>query len=211
MTTATVPSARRFSNAANSAVPDRRAYKRFALSLSGRFMRTDKQEFPCRLYEMSVGGIAMTVPAGVAVPLGERIIAYFEHVGGLEGVCVRHANGGIVIKLIATQHKREKLAAQITWLLNRNDVDGAAHRKHERIEVGNRTSTLKLAEGIVINCLVLDVSISGASVSTVARPEIGTEVWLGKLRARVMRHHSEGLGLQFMDIQDPDAMRRYFG
>jgi hypothetical protein len=58
---------------------------------------------------------------------------------------------------------------------------------------------------------VLDVSISGASVETEARPAIGAEVVLGKLRARVVRHHVVGLGLEFTDIQNPDALRRYFG
>jgi hypothetical protein len=55
---------------------------------------------------------------------------------------------------------------------------------------------------------VLDVSISGASVGTEVRPPVGSEVVLGRLRARVVRHHSEGLGLEFLDTQNPDAVRR---
>ena len=31
------------------------------------------------------------------------------------------------------------------------------------------------------------------------------------LRARVVRHHPEGFGVQFIDIQNPAALRRYFG
>jgi hypothetical protein len=68
-----------------------------------------------------------------------------------------------------------------------------------------------LAEGITLTCRVLDVSISGASIATPARPEIGTEVTLGKLRARVVRHHPQGFGVQFLDIQNPTALRRHFG
>jgi hypothetical protein len=58
---------------------------------------------------------------------------------------------------------------------------------------------------------VLDVSNSGACRETPARAEIATEVMLGKLRARVMRHHAQGFGVQFIDIQNPAALRRYFG
>ncbi len=87
----------------------------------------------------------------------------------------------------------------------------AEGRRHERITPKNGESTLQLAEGIVLSCRVLDVSISGASVATPARPEIGSEVLLGKLRARVVRHHSQGFGVQFIDIQKPTALRRYFG
>lgn len=56
----------------------------------------------------------------------------------------------------------------------------------------------------------LEVSISGASVETEARPEVGSKVVLGKLRAKVVRHLAEGLGLEFIDIQNPDAPRRSF-
>lgn len=56
----------------------------------------------------------------------------------------------------------------------------------------------------------LEVSISGASVETEARPEVGSKVVLGQLRATVVRHLAEGLGLEFIDIQNPDAPRRSF-
>lgn len=84
-------------------------------------------------------------------------------------------------------------------------------RRHERIAPRNGEQTLQLAEGIVVTCRVLDVSISGASVATPARPGIGTEMMVGKLRARVVRHHPQGFGVQFIDIQNPTALRRYFG
>ena len=52
--------------------------------------------------------------------------------------------------------------------------------------------------------------MSGASVATDARP-IGPEVQIGKLQARVVRHHADGIGVEFLDIQKPEAVRRYFG
>jgi len=33
---------------------------------------------------------------------------------------------------------------------------------------------------------------------------------LGRLRGRVMRHHEHGIGVQFVDIQEPEALRRHF-
>jgi hypothetical protein len=71
--------------------------------------------------------------------------------------------------------------------------------------------SLELAEGIKLTCRVLDISVSGASIGTPARPEIGTEVTLGRLRARVMRHHAQGFGVQFIDTQNLAAIRRHFG
>jgi hypothetical protein len=42
------------------------------------------------------------------------------------------------------------------------------------------------------------------------RPPIGSELTLGKLRCRVMRYHERGIGVQFIDIQEPEALRRHF-
>ena len=201
--------ARRAQGVLSRIVADRRRHKRLSVTMLGRFMRENKQEYPCRLHDISVGGAAIMSP--VTVDLGERVVAYFDHVGGIEGVVVREFEGGFAFKINATQHKREKLAAQLTWLANRADLVDVDERVHERLTPTNGLSSLQLAEGIVLNCRVLDVSISGASIATPARPELGTEVILGKLRARVVRYHAEGFGVRFLDIQNPTALRRYFG
>ena len=187
---------------------DRRRYQRYAITLLGRFMRENKQEYPCRLCNISVGGASVYSPVNLDV--GERVIAYFDHIGGLEGTVVRLFKDGFAIDLIATRHKKEKLAAQITWLINKSEFSGIEERRHERVMVGGKFLTLKLDEGIAIECRVIDVSLSGAAIETNARPPIGAEVMLGKLRCRVIRHLGKGLGLQFLDIQKPKAVRRYF-
>lgn len=188
---------------------ERRKHRRVRLTLPGRFMRENKQEYPCKLRDISDSGAAIT--AAVELDIGEHIIAYFEHIGGLEGVVVRTFDGGFAIELRITQHKREKLASQLAWLGgNRHESPPQPYRRHERIATDKTTTTLQLAEGITTQVTVLDVSISGASVKTEARPAIGSEVVLGKLRAKIVRHHPEGLGLEFIDIQNPDAVRRYF-
>jgi hypothetical protein len=210
MTATAAPLVRRIAGVAARIALDRRRHKRVSLTLLGRFMREDRQEYPCKLFDISVGGAAMMSP--IDVEPNERIVAYFDHIGGIEGTVSRLFDRGFALRIAATQHKREKLAAQITWLINRRDL-GIDDRRHERLVPENSISNLRLADGTMISVRVLDVSISGASVSTDAdpQPEIGTDVTLGKLRARVVRHHDQGIGLQFLDIQNPSALRRYFG
>jgi hypothetical protein len=203
------PFARRPLGVLSRIAPDRRRHKRLTVTLLGRFMRANKQEYPCRLVDASAGGAAILSPVGVEP--GERVVAYFDHLGGLEGPVTRGFDGGFAFKIEATHHKREKIAAQLTWLANRAEMADAAERRHERVAPSNTVGQLTLAEGVVLACKVLDVSISGASIETPARPEIGTEVMLGKLRARVIRHHVQGFGVQFIDIQNPAALRRYLG
>jgi hypothetical protein len=187
-----------------------RKHRRLEISLLGRFMRENKQEYPCRLCDISVGGAAFQSP--IIPPMGERIVAYFDHIGGIEGHVVRLVDRGFAIELIATPHKREKLAAQITWLINRNEFgDAGETRRYARQASTATAASLTLAEGIKIQVKVLDISMSGASIATEARPPLGAAVKLGKLNATVVRHHADGIAVQFIDIQQPEAVRRYFG
>lgn len=188
---------------------DRRRHRRVSLTLLGRFMRANKQEYPCKLIDISVGGLALMSP--VSVDDGEAIVVYLDQLGGLEGTVRRHFAGGFAIELAITQHKREKLAAQVTWLINRHELEASEARQHERLVPRNAAAVLNLDDGVAIDCQVLDVSISGASIATEARPPIESVVWLGKLRSRVVRYHRTGIAVRFVDIQQPTALRRYFG
>ena len=187
---------------------DMRLHRRITLSLLGRFMRPNRHEYPCKLKNISVGGAAIMSP--VTVTVGERIVAYFDQLGGLEGHVARVFDGGFAMKFSITPHKREKLAAQLTWLLNKDVLGAMDQRRHERFVPTARTTTLQLGLGIATPVRLLDVSLSGASIETQARPLIGSEVTVGKLRSRVMRHHDHGIGVEFLDIQDPEALRRHF-
>lgn len=206
--------ARRSSGLLSRNVSDRRRHKRVALELLGRFMRENKQEHACKLIDISAGGAAIKPLTPVPVETGERVVAFFDHVGGIEGTVVRALEGGFAIKLAATRHKREKLADTLTWLANRPELSGEQERRHERIVPRGGRQRLQLAEGIVLECQLLDISVSGASIGdTPARPPIGMEVIIGNnnLRARVVRHHAQGFGVQFLDIQNQAALRRQFG
>jgi hypothetical protein len=186
-----------------------RRHKRFVLTALGRFMRADKHEYPCRLNDISVGGCSIWSP--VQPELDERVVVYFDHLGMLDGHVVRAFEGGFSMRFNITAHKREKLAAQIMWLLNKHELDPSDERRHERYVPSKRTITLHLADGFEATCTILDVSLSGAAVATEARPPIGSEVKLGKLRSKVTRHLSNGIGVQFLAVQDAEALRGTFG
>lgn len=187
---------------------DRRRHPRFPVSLLGRFMRASKQEYPGKLYDISIGGAAIMSP--IEPEQGERIVAFFDQIGVIEGTVVRQFEGGFAIKLTATQHKREKLAAQITWLINRHELTSAEDRRHERIAVAHKLTAVRLPDGMAMEARLLDLSVSGASLGTSARPPIGAEISVGQLPARVMRHHDQGIGVQFVTLQDADSLRRHF-
>lgn len=188
---------------------ERRRHKRIEIQCLGRFMRQDRTEYPCKLQDISVGGAAMLTPQEVEV--GEHVVAYFDEIGRIDGPVVRLLDGGFAMQIQATQHRREKLVAQLTWLSNRKILGIPDARRHDRIVPKNIDIVIVLDDGTQIPSRILDVSISGASLFTASQPPIGTMVTMGKLRARVVRHHDQGIGLQFTDIQHPLALRKHFG
>jgi hypothetical protein len=188
---------------------DQRRHRRCSITLLGRFMRANKQEYPCKLVDISVGGASFMSP--VSVYTDERIVAYIDEIGGLEGSVVRVFEGGFAIKITATQHKREKLAAQLTWLINKPLLTGIEARRHPRFQVAKPQTSLTLSDNSTVPCRVIDISLSGASIAADTYPPVGSEVYVGKLRSRVVRHHGTGLAVEFCDIQDPEALRKYFG
>ena len=190
-------------------VPERRRHRRVPVSVFGRFMREDKQEFPCQVVNMSAGGMALLAP--VACHDGERIVAYLDNLGRIEGVVSRNFEGGFAVRILASLHKRERIANLLTWLINQKSLGLGEERKHERVVPRINASKLIMPNGEVHNCRVIDVSLSGASVATAVKPPIGTVVILGRMRARVVLHHDQGVGLQFVELQDPDSLARTFG
>ncbi len=191
--------------------PDQRRYKRIKLVISGRYMRANKEEFPCRALSISVGGA--DVATDQMVEIGEKIVVYLDDLGGIEGVVSRAFSGGFALDFNVTVRRQQKLAAQLTWLLNQAEIGAAEQRRpgHDRIKLGNKPITVVLPNGEATQCAAIDVSISGAKIESIARPPVGSEIFLSKLRARVVRHHSEGFSVELTDIQEVRAIRRYFG
>lgn len=187
-------------------VPDLRRHRRVPLKLAGRFMRADRSEFACELQDISVGGAGIS--ASVPVEINEKIIAYFEHLGGIDATVTRVYRDGFAVQFKTSAHKREKLAAQITWLINRDSFPEEAGRQHERFGTAGRKARLRTNENITIDVDVLDISASGASLGTAARPPIGSSVMIGNFKAIVRRHHDQGVGVQFEHMQDIDVLRR---
>ena len=186
-----------------------REFSRVDLTLFGRFMLENRQEYPCQILNMSPGSAAMIAP--VSGNIGERVIAYVDHVGRLEGKILRLFDGGFAMSVNATERKRDKLAAKLTWLANRHELNLPEDRRHERVAPRNPAGILKLEDGRVYQARIIDLSLSGAAIELHVKPAIGTVLWLGKMRGRVVRHFDEGVAIEFAIVQTRDSLEEYLG
>jgi hypothetical protein len=175
-------------------------FQRVKVSVLGRYMLADRREFPCQVLEMSPGDAAVIAP--VAGNPGEKVIAYLDHIGRVEGSIVDAIEGGFVMDLSASPRKRDKMAAQLTWLANKDILNLPEDRRHERVVPDNRHSTVVLDDGRRYNCKIIDISLSGAAIELAVRPAMGTPVTLGRMRARVVRHFQDGVAVEFASAQE---------
>jgi len=183
---------------------ERRRFQRVRVNLLGRYMLADRREFPCQVVDMSPGGMALIAP--VTGKAGERVVAYIDHIGRLEGTLIRQFANGFAMTISATPRKRDKLAAQLTWLANRHVLGLPEDRRHGRIVPTNPVTQLLLPNGVSKTCRLIDMSLSGAAVATDDRPPMGTLVTLGKVQGRVVRHLEQGFAVEFTRLQHPDFL-----
>ncbi len=198
-----------------SAAPDlslsraeRRNFQRVRVKLYGRFMLEDRSEHSCQVIDMSPGNVALRTDR-VGAP-GERVIAYLDHVGRVEGIVTRRLDDGFAMTIIASERKRDKLAAQLTWLANKHELDLPEDRRHERIAPRNPITVLKLPDGRQYQCRIIDLSLSGAGIEIAVKPALGTQVTLGTMRGTVVRHFEDGVAIEFATLQRVDTLEAEF-
>jgi hypothetical protein len=185
-----------------SRAAERRRHQRVRVALLGRYMLADRQEYPCQTIDMSPGGALLVAP--VKGKVGERIVAYFEHIGRIEGEITRHAAQGFAISFSATLRKRDKIADQLTWLANREVLGLPEDRQHRRLVPIHATTTLRLQDGREFQVRLIDVSPSGAAVSIRNGPDVDSPVTLGSTPGKVVRHFHDGIAVEFLRPVPPE-------
>ncbi len=184
---------------------ENRRYQRVKVDLLGRYMLEDRREFPCQVINMSPGGLALIAPE--CGRMGERVVAYIDHVGRLEGLIARMFPNGFSMTIAASQRKRDKLAAQLTWLANRHILDTPEDRRHQRTANRDQMVTLALQDGSKEQCAIVDLSVSGVAVVSLNRPPMGSMVQVGKAPGRVVRHLDNGFAVEFSRVQSPELLK----
>jgi hypothetical protein len=188
---------------------EKRSFQRVNIRVSGRFMREDRTEHACDVLNMSPGDLNFR-SISPCNP-GERVIAYLDHVGRIEGRVTRLTEDGFAAEIVASERKREKLAAQLTWLVNRHELNLPEDRRHERAANGaNMATVLELEDGRKYPARLIDLSLSGAAVMVAHKPSLGTPVRLGIKAGKVVRHFEDGVAIEFQSLQTHESLREAF-
>lgn len=187
---------------------ERRRYIRLDVNLAGRlFVPRDGREAGCRVIDVSPVGAQV---ASEFVPdVGTPVVLYIEGLGRFEAEVSRNIDDRFGVRFHCSALKRERVSEQLA-LLNRGAGNEPVLRRHERTETSGFAHFTR-ANGEMIACEVLDLSLSGVSLKTETKPRIGETVVVGQMSGRVVRHHECGIAIEFARApaqkQDPAPMR----
>ncbi len=172
---------------------DRRKHRRVDLPLRARFLTETGDERTGVVLNISAGG-AM-IRAKFPPAFGQHVVLYIDQIGRVEGKVVRSGANCFAVNYPKRRPKQAKIADNLTSALN-NRRRGADRRVQPRIRQ-DTTATVFLEDGRKIDCSILDISLTGASLEISPRPPLGMHLILGRMTAKVVRRHEKGVGIVF--------------
>lgn len=176
--------------------PDRRKYRRVQWAVRVRGLTGVGEEFTCTTVDVCAGGLRINL----ARPLsqGENLVLYIDDIGRVEGVVARVLNEiGYAIEFTAPPRKRDKIADQLTWLINKDRLGLSDEREGERRPGGGQVVAI-YGKGVSIACAVADVSVFGVALKTSGpRPMIGDRVRVSERAGTCVRYIEGGFAVDF--------------
>lgn len=184
------------------AKPDRRRHYRVSLKLNGRFLH-EGSDHTFLTQNISCGGASIE---SMAIPsVGTRVVCYFDDLGRVSGEVIRQTETGFAISFQTPQHKKDKLADRLVWLLNYKKYDLADERSAPRKAAGG-PALISRANGTKLQCRVIDISLTGAAFEFDGPvPVVGEHVRVGTLQGEVVRAVSGEFAIRFLHPKKPKA------
>ena len=171
--------------------PERRRHKRIRLRLRGRYLLSDGSEFPCETINVSPSGIALR--AHLPGNMGERVVAYIDELGRVEGEVVRRGDGWFAIDARTSQNKIDRIVKRIAMLLS----PGAEGDGSDRSDAPQERSILRTADGHDVSVHIVDATTSEATIRSELKLAFGTRVTLDGEAGHVDRCYDWGFTVTF--------------
>lgn len=134
--------------------------------------------------------------------VGDRVTVATENFGLLVGRLERRIGPMIMVELEMDDIKRAKLAKKVSWLQRKRVYQLSENRSSNRYEPQNQLSSILLADGHWEECLIADISVTGAAIIAERQVFVGDVVALGSVVSRVVRHTENGFAVKFITQQE---------
>jgi hypothetical protein len=181
-----------------------RAYRRHGVGLTGKvFVPAEDKVIDCDVVDLSAGGAG--VRCAEVPPLHTFVVLYVDGLGRFEAAAVRYDAGILGLRFQFGEAKRRRVAEALSRYVTYGEVMATRRRSHRRSPADTPLHIVR-PNGERWRCDVVDVSLSGMSLRTSARPSVGEVVQVGRSYGRVIRHHDEGVALCLIAADDVPAL-----
>jgi len=178
---------------------ERRMHRRVDWSVRVRGLSSEGAEFEAMTVDVCAGGLRISLAR--PLELGEHVVLYIDEIGRVEGRVARVLpEFGYAIAFTIPARKRDKIADQLTWLINRDRLGLSDEREMER-RPGRGQVIATYGAGVSIACAITDVSLFGVALKTTGpRPLIGERVTVGERTGTCIRYIDGGFAVDFRTV-----------
>ncbi len=129
--------------------------------------------------------------------VGDKLVCYFKYLGRFDGQITRVSGDNVAFAFDISDTKRDRMADQLTWLINKDRLGLEEERMAERVAAsGDLTVTCE--DGRTLSCNVVDMSLTGVAVKTTdERPFVGENITCGIRKGTVARWLDGGFAVEF--------------
>jgi hypothetical protein len=172
------------------------------------FVPTEDMTLECQVINLSAGGALIQCEA--PPPRNIRVVLYIDGFGRFEAVTTRYVRDELGLRFVCTEEKRQRLLQNIAAFINGGVTSATQLRRHVRT-ASTSFGYFVPPSGESVSCNVLNISSQGMSLRTKGRPPIGEIVNFGCTKGRVVRHHENGIAIQFLGVQKPAGHKGHSG
>ncbi len=173
---------------------ERRRYSRIRLDTKARVLDTDGGEHACLVVNISAGGVLLKTKN--PPPQNARVVVYIDEIGRFEGRVVRAGKHSFAVDYRSRRGKTQRTADALIEAAN-NQGRRMDRRASPRMRQ-SANAPVRLESGVLAECAILDISLTGASIAIDPRPRLGEHITVGKMKAKVVRRHDQGVGVVFV-------------
>lgn len=176
---------------------ERREFPRLKARMPARLLINNETSGKGTLFDLSAGGVGVLTDVKVAA--GDHIVMHLDGGARLEGTVMRLLADGFGVELTMSEAKRSRLIDALEPMVESVEeiVELPMNRRVAERVAGLRMETECHTENGILECRIVDMSLTGAAIESNTEIAIGTAITIGQTRGKVVRRYGKTYGIHF--------------
>jgi hypothetical protein len=172
---------------------ERRSWRRYSVPVKGRLFSVFCGALDCEVLDLSPGGARIQMTD--APPEGP-VVLYIDRIGRIEAELFGRTGEEVRLRFVCSEARRHDISQTLGQMIQNGVARMTRLRRQNRISLSN--FHFVRACGTLVSCDALDISLRGMSLRTETRPPVGEFIMVGQSHLRVVRHHDQGIAVEFI-------------